>query len=189
MVVTTSEELADEARVYRDQGKGTFLANHHIRLGSAFRMSELNAATGVVHLRRMNEFIARRRSVASRYTAELSRLDGLSPPVEPAGSRSNYYKYILLLPPGLDRESVKKELADRHGVRLSGEVYDLPLHRQPFFAAGPGEGAAGPPPPLPVTEDVCARHVCLPVHSDMHDDEVEHVVTAVSRVYSSLTGI
>jgi dTDP-4-amino-4,6-dideoxygalactose transaminase len=189
MVVTTSEELADEARVYRDQGKGTFTANHHIRLGSAFRMSELNAVTGVVHLRRMNEFIARRRSVAARYTEELSRLDGLSPPVEPDGSRGNFYKYVLLLPPGMDRETFKKELAGRHGVRLSGEVYDLPLHRQPFFADGPGEDAAGPLPPLPVSEDVCARHVCLPVHSDMHDDEVEHVVTAVTRVYSSLSGI
>lgn len=192
MVLTTSPQLAAEARIYRDQGKGTFTANHHIRLGSAFRMSELNAATGVVHLRRMTEFIERRRAVAARYTAELSRVEGLRPPVEPDGSRGNYYKYILLLPPGVDRERVKKELAGQYGVRLSGEVYDLPLHRQPFFAegsAGPAGGAAGPLPPLPVTEDVCARHICLPVHSDMRDDEVEHVLTAVTRVYRALTGI
>ena len=195
MVLTTSPELADEARIYRDQGKGTFTANHHIRLGSAFRMSELNAATGVVHLRRMPEFIERRRAVAARYTGELSRLGGLRPPVEPDGAQGNYYKYILLLPPGLGRERFKKELAGRYSVRLSGEVYDLPLHRQPFFAdgrAGGAWGAAGPLPPLPplpVTEDVCARHVCLPVHSDMRDEEVEHVLAAVTRVYRSLTRI
>jgi dTDP-4-amino-4,6-dideoxygalactose transaminase len=185
MVVTASRQLADEARIYRDQGKGTFTANHHIRLGSAFRMSELNAATGVVHLRRMSEFIAHRRSVAARYTEKLSRVEGLQPLIEPDGSRSNFYKYILLLPPGVDRERAKKELAGQYGVRLSGEVYDLPLHRQPFFA----DDAQRALPRLPVTEDVCARHVCLPVHSDMGDDEVEHVVTAVSRVCGSLTGI
>jgi dTDP-4-amino-4,6-dideoxygalactose transaminase len=61
MVLTSSEELAQEARIYRDQGKGDFGANHHVRLGSAWRMSELHAATGLVHLRRMEEFIARRR--------------------------------------------------------------------------------------------------------------------------------
>ena len=53
MVLTGSEALAQEARIYRDQGKGAFGANHHVRLGSAWRMSELHAATGLVHLRRM----------------------------------------------------------------------------------------------------------------------------------------
>ena len=33
MLVTASEHVADEARIYRDQGKGAFTANHHVRLG------------------------------------------------------------------------------------------------------------------------------------------------------------
>ena len=40
---------------------------------------------------------------------------------------------------------------------------------------------------LPVAEDMCARHVCLPVHSDMRDDEVDQVLTAVAAVYDGLT--
>ena len=98
MVLTFSEELAQEARIYRDQGKGAFSANHHVRLGSAWRMSELHAATGLVHLRRMEEFIARRRAVAARYDKALADLDGLQPLAEPPGCRSNIYKYIALLP-------------------------------------------------------------------------------------------
>jgi dTDP-4-amino-4,6-dideoxygalactose transaminase len=35
---------------------------------------------------------------------------------------------------------------------------------------------------LPVAEDLCSRHVCLPVHSDMRDDEVDEVLTAVTEV-------
>ena len=54
MIVTASAELADEARIYRDQGKGAFTANHHVRLGYAWRLSEQNAVTGLVHLRRMD---------------------------------------------------------------------------------------------------------------------------------------
>ena len=64
-------------------------------------------------------------------------------------------------------------------MRLAGEVYDLPLHRQPVFAEFGG-------PPLPVAEDLCGRHICLPVHSDMTADEVSQVVAAVSAVYSAL---
>ena len=181
MVLTGSEELAQEARIYRDQGKGAFSANHHVRLGSAWRMSELHAATGLVHLRRMEEFIARRRAVAARYDKALGDLDGIQPLAEPPGCRSNIYKYIALLPPGLDRARFKSELAQRFQVKLSGEVYDLPLHRQPVLAEYAG-------PPLPVAEELAARHICLPVHSDMTDSEVDEVLTAVAAVQSAFTG-
>ncbi len=61
MILTGSAALADEARIYRDQGKGSFGANHHVRQGYAWRMSELHAVTGLVHLRRMAASIERRR--------------------------------------------------------------------------------------------------------------------------------
>ena len=181
MVLTFSEEIAQEARIYRDQGKGAFSANHHVRLGSAWRMSELHAATGLVHLRRMEEFIARRRTVAARYDKALADLDGLQPLAEPPGCRSNIYKYIALLPAGLDRARFKSELAQRFQVKLSGEVYDLPLHRQPVLAEYAG-------PPLPVAEELAARHICLPVHSDMTDGEVDEVLAAVAAVHGAFAG-
>jgi perosamine synthetase len=182
MILTASDHLAAEARIYRDQGKGSFGANHHVRHGYAWRMSEQNAVTGLVHLRRMVEFIERRREVAARYDEALAGLDGLSALGEPDGCRGNYYKYIALLPPGTDRARFKQELADVHDVRLAGEVYDLPLHRQPVLAEFAG-------PALPVAEQMCARHVCLPVHSDMHDDEIDQVLTAVTAVYGAWAGV
>jgi perosamine synthetase len=181
MILTGSQEIADEARIYRDQGKGSFGANHHVRHGYAWRMSEQNAVTGLVHLRRMDEFIARRREVAARYDKALAELDGLRALAEPPRCRSNIYKYIAVLPEGMDRAVFKQEMAERHDVRLAGEVYDVPLHQQPVLA----EFATGEP--LPVAEDMCARHVCLPVHSDMTDDEVDQVLTAAAAVYGRLS--
>jgi perosamine synthetase len=182
MILTGSAELAGEARIYRDQGKGSFGANHHVRHGYAWRLSEQNAVTGLVHLRRLAEFIERRRQVAARYDEALAALDWLVPLTEPSGCRSNFYKYIAVLPPGADRARFKQELAGRHDVRLSGEVYDIPLHHQPVLAEFAGR-------PLPVAEDMCARHVCLPVHSDMRDDEIDQVITAIGAVYGALTGV
>jgi perosamine synthetase len=181
MILTASGDLAGEARIYRDQGKGSFAANHHVRPGYAWRLSEQNAVTGLVHLRRMDEFIIRRREVAASYDKALAGLDGLEALSEPAGCRGNIYKYIVLLPPGADRAWFKRELAARHDVRLAGEVYDTPLHHQPVLADYAG-------PALPVTEDICERHVCLPVHSDMADDEVDQVLTAVADVHDALSG-
>ncbi len=180
MILTRSADLAQEARIYRDQGKGTFTANHHIRRGSAWRMSELHAVTGLVHLRRLRAAITRRREVAARYDKELAGLDGLAAIAEPPGCRSNIYKYIVLLPPGAERARFR-ELARAHGVQLAGEVYDLPLHQQPVLAEYAG-------PRLPVAEDVCARHVCLPVHSDMSDGEADQVLAAAAAAYAALSG-
>jgi perosamine synthetase len=176
MIVTRSEGLEREARIYRDQGKASFGTNQHVRPGYAWRMDEMSAVTGLVHLRRLGEFIARRRAVAARYESGLARIGFLRPLHEPPGCVSNYYKYIALLPPGVDRAWFKRELAERHDVRLAGEVYDLPLHLQPALAEY-GFGQI-----LPVAEDVCQRHVCLPVHSDMADDEVDEVLEAVTKV-------
>jgi perosamine synthetase len=180
MILTGSDTLAGEARIYRDQGKGAFTANHHVRLGSAWRMSELHAVTGLVHLRRLPEFIARRREVAAAYDKALASAP-LRPLFEPPGSRGNIYKYIAVLPPGTDRAEFKREVARRYDVRLSGEVYDLPLHQQPVLAEYAG-------PSLPVAEDLAARHVCLPVHSDMTDSEVDEVLTAVTAVAADICG-
>ncbi|MCG6497853.1 DegT/DnrJ/EryC1/StrS aminotransferase family protein [Kitasatospora sp. A2-31] len=181
MILTDSAELRDEARIYRDQGKGSFTTNHHVRLGASWRMSELNAAVGAVHLRRLKEFVETRRRVAQRYDAALAGLDGLQPITEPTGSRSNYYKYVALLPPGVDRAAFKQTVAEDFGVRLSGEVYDLPLHLQPVLA--PYRRG-----PLPVAEDLCARQICLPVHSDMTEDETDQVIEAVTAVHRRLAG-
>ncbi len=139
-------------------------------------MTELSAATGVVHLRRMRQFIERRREVAARYDAGLAQHGFLRPLAEPPGCASNFYKYIALLPPGVDRAWFKERMAARHDVRLAGEVYDLPLHRQPVLAP------YAPGLQLPAAEDACQRHVCLPVHSDMRDDEIDQVLEAVAKV-------
>jgi perosamine synthetase len=179
MILTGSAELAEEARIYRDQGKGSFGVNHHVRHGYAWRMSEQNAATGLVHLRRMTSSVIRRREVAARYTQGLAGLAALQPLPEPPGCRGNFYKYIAVLGAGVDRSWFAEQLSTRHDVRLAGEVYDLPLHLQPILE----EYALGRH--LPVAEDLCARHICLPVHSDMTDDEISEVLAAVTEVATS----
>lgn len=175
MIITADEALRDEARVYRDQGKAGFLGGDHTRLGYAWRMSEVHAAIGRTHLARLDEAIEVRNRVAARYDKALGGHALITPLRLPEGCVSNYYKYVAFLGSGIGRDVLKHDLREQRGVALSGEVYALPLHRQPVFT-----GLADRP--FPVTEEVCARHVCLPVHSDMTDDEADHVVESLVAV-------
>ena len=136
--------------------------------GYAWRMSELHAALGVVQLGRLDEFIAVRRRVASLYDKGLVEIPGVQPLAVDSECEPNYYKYIAYLDEGIDRQQVKDALR-RRGVSPSGEVYASPLHLQPVFADLP----AGD---LRIAEDVCRRHLCLPIHLDMTDDEAGRVV-------------
>ncbi len=181
MLLTADPSIRDEARILRDQGKASFLGGGHIRMGSAWRMSEVQAAVALVHLRRIDDFIAVRRGVAARYDDALAACPGLEVSPEPTGSRSNYYKYVAMLAPGLDRAAIKSELRERFGVCLSGEVYATPLHREPVFA--PFADCH-----LPVAEDLCARHICPPIHSDMTAAEVERVVGALHATLARASG-
>ena len=77
-------------------------------------------------------------------------------------------------PAGVDRAALKKRLRESFDVGLSGEVYEAPCHLQPVF----GPLAAGT---LPVAEELCARHICLPVSAVMTDDDAAYVVDSLGK--------
>jgi dTDP-4-amino-4,6-dideoxygalactose transaminase len=175
MIVTSDDRLAGEARIYRDQGKKSFHENVHVRMGYNWRMSEPHAIIGLRHLERLQSMIADRRAIAAIYDTGLSEFKNLYPlPVPPDGV-CNYYKYIVILRERRDRKDLKTVLRERFGVSLAGEVYEEPLHRQPVFE----KYAAGP---LPVAEDLCSRHICLPIFSGMQEAEAHQVLRALREV-------
>ena len=159
------------------EGKAGFLGGDHVRLGYAWRLSEVHAAIGEVQLSHLPQFLDVRRRTGARYDAGLADISGITAAPISSASAPNYYKFIALLDAGIDRADFKKRLREDHGIGMSGEVYASPLHHQPVFS----NIAHGP---LPVSEDVCARHVCLPVHNDMTDEEADLVLAAIATVLS-----
>ena len=53
MIVTNDDKIAEESRIYRDQGKASFTVNAHVRMGYNWRMSEPHAIIGLRHLERL----------------------------------------------------------------------------------------------------------------------------------------
>ena len=178
LIVTDDVGIYEQALQYRDQGKEGFLNNFHIRMGYNWRLSELHAAVGLSQLGRLEQFVAERRRVAEAYTRRLAGVDGIHPLVPDDRSRSNFYKYVALLDRGVDRPALKRTLKERFRVSLSGEVYEIPCHHQPVFKSW----ARGI---FPVAEDVCSRHICLPIYPGMTEAEVDQVVLAIQDTLSA----
>lgn len=176
MLVTNDDRIAEEAVIYRDQGKASFLVNAHTRMGYNWRMSEPHAVIGLRHLERLPEMIADRQRIAALYDEALAGFTELKPLRVPEGGVSNYYKYIAVMRERQSRQELKRRLRECFGVSLSGEVYEEPLHKQPALAPY----ASGP---LPVAEDLCARHICLPLYSGMEEDEARQVIEALAALF------
>lgn len=176
IIVTDDDDLAEQCALYRNHGKPKPWVSYHSHLGSNYRMSEVTAAIAAVQLASLDEKIVQRERIAKRYSALLEKeVPGLRP-LLPRG-RSSWYKYILMLPPEFDRAEVKGRMKEK-GIDLPGEVYELPLHRQPALAhLLDGES-------FPHADYICRQHICLPIYPGITDEQIERVVLALAETCS-----
>jgi perosamine synthetase len=170
MVTTGDGDLAGRIGRLRDHGKIDTAHNVHDVVGHNWRMSEIHAVLGQFQLARLPSFLEARRQVASWYHDALRDRSDLTVLV-PSGPCS-WYKYIVLLPDGVEKPGVRARMAER-GVHLAGEVYEVPLHRQPVFPQWAGES-------FPGAEAFARRHVCLPIHPLMTADDVARVTAVLA---------
>jgi perosamine synthetase len=173
MVVTDDDRLADRLRLARSHGATEKYL--HAGLGFNYRLTDVQAALGLGQLQRLPGFLARRRENARFLTSRLGELPGVTPPFVPDTSRHSFNQYCVLVNAdgaGIDRDTLARRLLDR-GVETAVH-YPRPLHRQPLFARDPG-GVV-----LPVSEDLSARILALPVHPKLDQTDLEQVVRAVA---------
>lgn len=146
-------------------------------LGSSFAPSEITAAFLWAQLRQAEAITRARRLIWERYHQAFAGWEAeglLRRPQIPADRAHNAHLYGLLLPSASARAAALEGFA-RAGVQAI--FHYVPLHDSP---AGRRYGrAAGP---LPVTEDVAARLIRLPLHADLTQEEQNRVIQAVHAV-------
>jgi len=171
MITTNDDEVAEKARILRDQGKESFQSSLIVELGYNWRLPEISAAIGIVQLKRLPEMMEKRRKVAQSYDENLKQIKGIEPLKVPSNIYCNYYKYVAFLEPKIDRDKLKQKLREK-GVSCGGEVYWPPLHLQPVYRKllKTKEGD------FPASEDACKRMICPPLHSSMTIEDAEYVI-------------
>lgn len=173
MVTTSDTELVDRIRILKDQGKTK--GNAIGAVGSNWRMSELQAILGLAQLEVLEENIAKRTDVAQIYDEYFAHAPLLELVPIPPNVRHNYYKYLALLPPGRSPEVLAEQLRS-WGVKLGGYVYEIPLHAQT-----PLRGYWNPHNSYPHADDLCSRHISLPLYAQMTSDDATYVAKSVER--------
>jgi perosamine synthetase len=178
-VVTDDDDIADGVRLLRSHGRvsGDYFSStdggEYTTLGSNYRMPDVVAAIGVAQLDRVETLIDRRRAVAHRYTEQLSDVDGVRPPTDGAADERHVYQlYTVRFEPWVDRDAVAEYLST-HDV--ASKVYFDPVHLSTYYRQEHG----CEPGTLPVTEDLSARVLSLPMHPNLSSEAVDRVVSTL----------
>jgi perosamine synthetase len=179
-VITDDDSLAERLRRIRHHGEGPVeeggeRAYFHVELGYNYRMTSMQAATGLVQLRRLVEYLEKRRRNAAYLSERLGEIDGIEPPFVAEGAVHSYYKYICRLRPetGVEIAAFVRAVA-AEGVPVSRR-YPTPLPRQPVFRGM----AAGD---CPVAERLSGELFTLLVHPTVETGDLDDVVEAVAKV-------
>jgi dTDP-4-amino-4,6-dideoxygalactose transaminase len=181
MITTPDADVAARLRRLREHGMSVGAAERHasqqpvieryLEVGYNYRMTDVQAAIGLVQLAKLGRQIERRRELAVRYQELLAGIPGLVTVRDPGYGTTNYQSFWVQLPDGfpVSRDDLLRMLADA-GVSARRGI--MAAHLEPAYAGFLC-------PPLPVTERVTAGSLILPLFHELTADEQDLVVSVV----------
>ncbi|HHX39679.1 MAG TPA: DegT/DnrJ/EryC1/StrS family aminotransferase [Armatimonadetes bacterium] len=177
-ITTDDRDLATRLQGIRQFGNPAHSYDPELRgigWGSNYKMTKIQAAVGLVQLKRLDDLVARRQRLARARTAMLEGCPGLQLPYEPEGYEGSFYLYTILVPKewaGEKRDRLMTILKEQYNVECV--VANPPVHSTvPYIAEhAPGQD-------LPVSDEVGARIFCPPIHPYMPDEDNEYIAAAI----------
>ena len=190
MITTDDAEWAERLRRLREHGMNVSASTRHIsrqpvlesylETGFNYRMTDIQAAVGLVQLGRLDAIVARRRALAGRYQALLAGVRGVQPVTDPPYGTTSYQSFWVALTADFPvaRTDMLSLLAER-GVSARRGI--MAAHLEPAYAGHPHG-------PLPVTEWLTARSLILPLFHTMTEAEQDRVAAVFHQVAAGKQG-
>src|SRR5262249_8130445 len=137
-----------------------------------YRMSDINAAVGIVQMKRLEEIVESRQRVAHEYIRQLLDESHLILPTIDDDTGMSWFVFVVRLTGELesgDRDAILAYLRQHH---VGCSNYFPPIHLQPFYVKDHGFKRGD----FPITERVADRTLALPFHNRLTRMEIENVV-------------
>jgi dTDP-4-amino-4,6-dideoxygalactose transaminase len=176
MITTNDDDFAYRARLWREHGAPQ--RYNHVALGYNLRLTDMQAAMGLVQLSRLDGWNEQRRANAAYLTSRLSGLPGVQTPVVREGATHVFHQYTIRT---RDRDGLVSFLQD-HGVG-AGIHYAKPIHHQPLYQ-GMGYSES-----YPESEAASREVLSLPVHPGLSQADLTTVADCVTEAVTVGRGV
>lgn len=173
-LMTNDDELAAKIRMIANHGQEK--KYYHKVLGCNSRLDTLQAEILKVKLKHLDEYSAARRKMADYYDEAFAEIDGLETPKRSEFSTHVFHQYTMKVKNG-KRDELQKYLSEK-GIP-SMIYYPLPLYRQEAFQQYVGECFS-----LPVTEELCAEVLSLPVHTEFNQEVQDFIIQEIRNFFA-----
>ena len=184
-LLTTDPALAAAARVRASFGIGSIFEMGQVvglpipvftEIGYNYKLSDIAAAILQVQLGRIGELLDRRTAFAAQYGELLAGDDLLTVPHVPQDRTHAWQSYMVTLDPAVDRAAVAADLRG-HGIGCGHGTWAS--HMQPVYEAKQT---------CPVSADLFARNLAIPMHAELKADQVEQVAAALRTAVRAHAG-
>jgi len=184
MLTTSNPRWAARARTLREHAMSLSAAERsasilapaeaYTEVGYNYRMTDLQAAVGLVQLQRLDAVVRRRRELAAGYAKAFAEIEFLRPVEDPPWGETNFQSYWIEVLPGFgtDRNGVLEALARQE---ISARRGIMAAHLEPAYR-GRDTGTAS----LEVTERLSTGTLILPLFHEMTESEQARVIEAVA---------
>lgn len=207
MIITNNDELAERARFIRHHGetetkKGEERKYYHSMLGYNYRMTEMQAAIGLVQFSKLDSYLEKRRENAAYLTEHLKKFAQIEPPLVKSYVKHSYYKYICRINKNKFEVPIEEfiKAVSVEGIPISRR-YPIPIHLQPVFTEKKGYGNVHCPFACPLygiqreyKKDLCPNAerlsdelFTLLVHPTVNQKDLDDIILAIEKVIKGLS--
>jgi len=139
------------------------------------KMSEFNAALGLLQLKRIDEALQKRKAIDARYRKELAGVKGIYCLVDAGEQVANFAYFTILVQPeySLNREELYQKLRDK-GIHARRYFYPL-ISDFPMYRGLPSAAQSN----LPVASKAASEVICLPIYPALSDEQVDYVIEQI----------
>ena len=187
MLTTDDEALADRLRQRRLHGMSRDAWRRYTAEGSwrydvaypgfKYNMTDINAALGLVQLKKMERFRVAREAIATRYSEYFRKIPELEVPSTRPNVKHSWHLYVLRLRPSakISRDRLIEALKQR-GIGTSQHF--IPIHMHSYYQNALGVRAEH----YPVASAAADSSLSLPLYPDLSEREVERITSAVGQL-------
>lgn len=170
IIVTNDDEIAQNLRVWRNHGMINKQGKYNFVLpGFNYRMTDIQGAIGTVQMQKLDDIIAKKRTLANIYDELLKDLNWVKIPGIAKGVIHVYQSYVVVLDSELGRDSFIVKLRD-WGIETTIGTYSL--HMLDYYCKKYGYN----PEDFPNAKRAFEHGITLPLHSGMSENDVHYVV-------------